>query len=103
MSRIKQLMMPALAVALTASCAVPEERTVEFPLVDLCNTSIVSISKVSLTDSATVLSVEAQYVPHYWIQISSDSYLMADGKKYRLTDGLMSLSTATIPAGGKGW
>lgn len=90
MSRIKQLMMPALAAALTASCAVPEERTVEFPLVDLSNTSIVSISKVSLTDSSTVLSVEAQYVPHYWIQISSDSYLMADGKKYRLTgtDGI---------------
>lgn len=60
MSRIKQLMMPALAAALTASCAVPEERTVEFPLVDLSNTSIVSISKVSLTDSSTVLSVEAQ-------------------------------------------
>ena len=29
MSRIKQLMMPALAAALTASCAGPEERTVQ--------------------------------------------------------------------------
>lgn len=87
-------LIPALAAVMAVlclgSCSSSREKTVEFPLVDFSNTTIVGISKVELTDSSTVLSVEAQYIPRYWIEISSDSYLVADGEKYALTgaDGI---------------
>ena len=42
------------------------------------------ISKVELSDTATVLYTDAYFRPHYWIKISSESYLQAERQKYAL-------------------
>jgi len=47
----------------------------------------VEISKVTLSDTATVLDIAAFYRPGWWIKIVSDSYLLADGKKYMIRSG----------------
>ena len=96
-------MLPIVAAIFCIACSSPQEKIVEFPLADLSNTTTVFVSKVALTDSATVLSVEARYIPHYWIRISSDSYLMADGRKYLMTgaDGIKPDENFWMPESGK--
>lgn len=74
----------ATLVALLPACSSQGPRTVEDPLTGFSNTSTIGITKVELTDSNTVLHVNAQFRPHYWIKIAKDSYLSADGKKYAM-------------------
>ena len=74
-------------LALTACTSQPETKTVELPPAAFANTRSLEIAKVSLTDSVTVLDVEAFFTPNYWIRVVSDSYLQADGKKYMIRRG----------------
>lgn len=73
-----------VAASLLASCSQPD-KVVEYPMIESANTMTLDFSKVELTDTATILYTDAYYRPHYWIRISSESYLAADGKKYKLT------------------
>lgn len=73
-------------VALLSSCSSPGPRTIENPWINLANTSTIDIDKVELTDSATVLTVKATFIPHYWIKIASGTHLVADGKEYAMTN-----------------
>ena len=80
--------MTLLALAATAWLATaantPVPRSVENPFIESANTMTLDIAKVELSDTATVLYTDAYFRPHYWIKISSESYLQADGKKYAL-------------------
>ncbi len=60
-------------------------RTVEYPWINFATGATLDIVKVEMTDTNTVLSINAHYIPKYWIRIVSDSYLLADGKKYAMT------------------
>ena len=60
--------------ALLPSCT-PANRVVENPLIATANTQTLDIVKVELSDTATVLHMNAYYRPKNWIVISSDSYL----------------------------
>lgn len=68
----------------TISCA-PRNRTVENPFIEAANTETLDITKVTVSDTATILHVEAYFRPKYWIKIAAGSYLEADGEKYPLT------------------
>ena len=85
-----------------ASCS-PKERVIENPLIDLANTSVIDITRVEITDSSTVLTVDAMYIPHYWITIDSGTYLYADGKEYRMTgtEGIQADSLFWMPESGR--
>lgn len=72
------------AVLLAVSCA-PRYKCVENPFIESSNTMTIDISKVELTDTATILHTDAYFRPHYWIKISSESYLQTGGRKYALT------------------
>lgn len=74
----------AFVASLLTSCSQPD-KVVEYPMIESANTMTLDFSKVELTDTATILYTDAFYRPHYWIKISSESYLAADGKKYKLT------------------
>lgn len=63
----------------------PQTKVIDYPIINFANTEVIDIQKVELTDSYTKLHVKAHFRPHYWIQIASDTYLNADGKKYVLT------------------
>lgn len=62
-------------------------KTVELPYVAHSNTTVLEISKVTLTEKATILDIEAFFRPNFWIRVVSDSYLFVDGKKYMISDG----------------
>lgn len=99
--------MTLLALAATAWLATaantPVSRSVENPFIESANTMTLDIAKVELSDTATVLYTDAYFQPHYWIKISSESYLQADGKKYALkgTQGIEADSLFWMPETGE--
>ena len=70
--------------ALLPSCT-PANRVVENPLIATANTQTLDIVKVELSDTATVLHMNAYYRPKNWIVISSDSYLQIPARRFMLT------------------
>lgn len=83
----RMYMMIAFVSAFVASGMQAQTKTVERPPVMYGNTRLVEFSKVTLSDTATVLDVEATYQPGYWIKIVSDTYLKAGDKKYMVLHG----------------
>lgn len=78
------------AVAIVAAVAFvcySQDRShrVDYPTIDFANTDIIDVAAVELSDSNTVVHIKATYLPKYWIQISGNTYLMADGVKYAMT------------------
>ena len=102
MKEIKALRLLPLLTLLAAACA-PQEKTVDYPLIETANTTTIDIARVELTDSATVLYTDATFTPHNWIRIDAKSYLQADGKKYMLTgaEGITPDSLFWMPDSGK--
>lgn len=70
---------------ITIRCTDPRPKTIEKPTHGLQNTKTVEINKIVLTDSATILYMDAYFYPGNWIQIDSATYIQADGKKYTIT------------------
>lgn len=99
--------MTLLALAATAwlgtTANTPVPQSVENPFIESANTMTLDIAKVELSDTATVLYTDAYFRPHYWIKISSESYLQADGKKYALkgTQGIEADSLFWMPETGE--
>ena len=70
---------------LLASCT-PENRVIENPVYTARNNNTIEVSKISLTDSTTVLDIQATFTPGYWIKIVSNTLLTDDkGNIYPLT------------------
>ena len=88
--------------ALLPSCT-PADRVVENPLIETANTRTLDIVKVELSDTATVLHVNAYYRPKNWIVISSDSYLQIPARRFMLTgaEGITPDSLFWMPKSGR--
>ncbi len=98
-----QILFLAMAwTLLLASCGY-RQRVVENPLIGNAATTAMDVVKVQLTDSVTVLDVNAYYYPNYWIKIASNAYLQAAGKQYALTgaDGIEPDSLFWMPESGE--
>lgn len=65
-----------------------KERVVEQPAFDAWSSTSLEIQKIVLNDTATIIYVDAFYRPKYWIKIAADSYLLADGKQYKIQSGV---------------
>lgn len=73
---------------LLASCT-PENRVIENPVYTARNNNTIEVSKVSLTDSTTVLDIQATFTPGYWIKIVSNSLLTDNnGNNYPITSSI---------------
>ncbi len=73
---------------LLASCT-PENRVIENPVYTARNNDVIEVSKVSLTDSTTVLDIQATFTPGYWIRIVSNSLLTDNnGNNYPITSSI---------------
>ncbi|MDE7385663.1 MAG: TlpA family protein disulfide reductase [Muribaculaceae bacterium] len=79
-----------VTAALCTSCTQKGPRTIENPVINYSNTTTIDIVGVELTDSCTVLTVNATFNPGYWIRIAPETTLRADGKTYQLiaADGI---------------
>lgn len=60
-------LMATAAVWLATACT-QRDKCVENPLIEASNTMTLDISKVELSDTATVLYTDAYFRPHYWIK-----------------------------------
>lgn len=79
-------------------------KVVENPVEKPGGTSSLAIDRVVMSDTATVLHMKAYYTPHYWIRISSGSYLLGnDGSRSKLVkaDGIVPDKKFWMPAEGK--
>ena len=77
-----------MLLGLLASCAL-DNRVIEKPVYLTRNTTSIEVSKVTLTDTTTVLDIYAKYRPKYWIKIGPNSFLTDDkGNTYPITTGV---------------
>lgn len=92
----------ALSALMLAACQTGP-KVVENPLIESANSMTLDIAKVELTDTATVVHVDAYFTPHYWIRIDSKTYLRAEGKNYALTNaqGITPDSLFWMPESGE--
>lgn len=66
-----------------------KNRVIDQPAFIVRNTTSIEVSKVVISDTATVLHIYAKYRPKYWIQIAPDSYLTDNnGETYQLRSGI---------------
>ncbi len=85
------------------SCSKSGPRVVDYPIINYANNNTIDITQVELTDTATILKIDASYYPGYWIKIDSDAYLQSDGKKYSLSgaEGIEPDSLFWMPESGR--
>lgn len=69
---------------LFAFCAngIAQERIWVKPSANYLSVYYVTIERVEFTDTATTLFFHCDFIPHYWINVSSNSFLRLDGKEY---------------------
>ncbi|MCD8175975.1 MAG: TlpA family protein disulfide reductase [Tannerellaceae bacterium] len=58
------------------------ERIIERPAFSAWSTQTIEIDKIVLTDTETVLYVDAYFTPNWWIKIASGTFIRANGKEY---------------------
>ena len=73
-----------IAFIALASCTEKRPSVVEFPAFDTWNSTTLEISKIEMSDSATVLHIDAFFRPHNWIRIDKNTYIRESGTDNRL-------------------
>ena len=81
---MKKVLFVLSAVLCLAACSQkPHRGTIETPLYEVRNTNTIEVSRIDLTDSTTVLHIEARFRPHWWIKIVSSTFLADEnGNQY---------------------
>lgn len=75
--------------ALPLRSAESQRKVIDRPPFCVRNTTSIEVSKVVLSDTATVLHIYAKYHPKFWIKIASSSYLKDNnGETYPLRSGI---------------
>lgn len=89
---MKKVLFVLSAVLYLAACSQkPHRGTIEAPLYEVRNTNTIEVSRIDLTDSTTVLHIEARFRPHWWIKIVSSTFLADEnGNQYPIVsaDGI---------------
>lgn len=84
---MNKLLLSAMAVGVLLASCTPRNRVVENPLIGAASSMTLDLPKIELSDTATVLHVDAFFRPRNWIRIDAGTYLLADGQKYMLQRG----------------
>ncbi|MDD3430662.1 MAG: TlpA disulfide reductase family protein [Bacteroidales bacterium] len=76
---------------------------VENPTVVYQNTEVLSVNKVELNDTATLLYMHSDFIPGYWIRFDTATYLLSHGEKYpiKASDSFKLGEMFRMPASGK--
>lgn len=98
-----QLLFVFTAALCFSACTLPAERVIENPCWEVSSHRVFDITKVALTDTATVLYVDAFYSPHMWIRMDTTTYLSGGGKKYMITgaEGIELTKEHYMPESGR--
>lgn len=97
------LLCTTTVIGLLSACSPSGPRTVEFPFITFANSPALDIVKVELTDSNTVLDVNAYSRPSGSISIAETTTLSVDGKTYVLTgtEGIVPGHELKLPESGE--
>lgn len=101
---MKKLFAMCMAAALlVCACSSPKERTIEMPAMAAANTTNLDVRSVELTDSNTVLTMNVNFRPGWWIRIAGTSKIVADGKEYAMleADGITPDEQFFMPENGE--
>ena len=69
---------------LAAGCRPGLPAVVDFPHYAFRNSTTLELMRVERTDTATVFSMRAYYIPGWWFTIDTTTCLYADGRRYPL-------------------
>lgn len=69
---------------LAAGCTAPLPQRVDYPRYGWRSSETQEIVRVERTDTATVFTFKSFYIPGWWIKVSPDTHLEAEGKRYAL-------------------
>lgn len=93
---------------LAAGCRPGLPAVVDFPHYAFRNSTTLELMRVERTDTATVFSMRAYYIPDWWFTIDTATCLYADGRRYPLhaASGIVPgtheyIREAQLP--GEGW
>ncbi len=85
---MRQFYFMLIGLTLLVSCT-PENRVIENPVYTARNNNSIEVSRVTLTDSTTVLDIQATYTPNYWIKVASTSQLIDNkGNTYPISSSI---------------
>ncbi len=88
MNLVRSSWLMLVGLMLLVSCSL-DNRVIDKPVFLASNTTSIEVSKVTLTDSTTVLDIFARYQPKYWIRIAGSSCLTDDkGNTYPVQSGI---------------
>lgn len=92
-------------LSLMASCTIKPTYpvVVENPTVVYQNTEVLSVNKVELNDTATLLYMHSDFRPGYWIRFDTATYLLSHGEKFPLkaSDSFKLGEMFRMPASGE--
>lgn len=99
----KLLILLCATIGVLGTSCTPQNRAVENPFIEAANTETIDIKKICLSDTATVLHINAYYRPKEWIRIDSKTYLQVDSVKYPIagTEGIQLDSLFWMPETGR--
>ena len=81
----RNLLLLILGVAtLITSCA-PKVKVIENPIFEQTLTRILDISRVEISDSTTLVTVDVTYYPNYWIMFSKETRIEVEGQEFVAT------------------
>lgn len=91
-----------LAVIACASVGFSYRGVVTDPMIGSANQSSLSVERVILSDSATVLDAVVHYRPGWWVRLAGSSAIVADGVEYPLVSarGVKMDERITLPDSG---
>ena len=101
---MKKLIMFTLCVAGWYGCTQKRPSVIERPLFDVRNTSMIEIDKIEMSDSATILHIDAFSMAGSWIAIAGNTYIRESGSDEKLmitrTEGIDMNERMIIPESG---
>ena len=101
---MKKLILIPLCVAVFCCCTPKRPSIVERPAFDVRNTSMIEIAKIELSDSATILHIDAFSMPGGWVAIDKNTFIRESGSEEKLmithTEGIDMNERMTIPESG---
>ncbi|MDR1671011.1 MAG: TlpA family protein disulfide reductase [Alistipes sp.] len=100
---LKHLFVTAIALLSAASCTARGGRTIENPAWQASNTRGFDITRITLTDTVTVVNIDAYANPRLWLRWTDETHLAGGGKKYmiRRADGIVLGAEHYVPESGR--
>jgi thiol-disulfide isomerase/thioredoxin len=102
---MKKYLLSALCICAAIACPGQRPAIVERPAFDVRNSATLEIDRIEISDTATVLHINAFFNPKDWIAISGETYIRESGSSAKLpitrSEGINTDEQYRMPKSGK--